>query len=232
MMKKILASLCCFFLLLGTALTVNATSLQTLFDGDDITVGDKLFFNWTLINLVSTDPSLDPDFDLIEVTGLNDQPLNPGLHFDVNGQLVATDLNFVDLTFGFSVATLSGKPLIKDNSLEITEHLFDPFNFGGLITIVENIFDPAGATLGEKWVYADYLFGEFQLFDSADFNTQSLIHVEKNIFVGGDFDFDYVSLDSFEQRFSQVPEPTTMLLFGTGIVGVVGAARRKKKYQA
>ena len=37
-------------------------------------------------------------------------------------------------------------------------------------------------------------------------------------------------MDDF--TYEPVPEPTTMLLLGTGLVGVAGAARRKKKNQA
>jgi len=43
--------------------------------------------------------------------------------------------------------------------------------------------------------------------------------------------FDNITFGS-EIPAAPVPEPTTMLLHGTGLVGVAGAAKRKKKNQA
>jgi hypothetical protein len=141
--------------------------------------------------------------------------------------LVVTDQNFLDLHFSFLVAVVDPRHLIKDNSLEIVEFAFG--GDGGVITIIEHVFDPAGNLLADKLVQADQPFGISDLFDSAAFPPQALILVEKNILLAGDFTGDLVSLDVFEQRFSEVPAPSTFVLLVSGIAGLGAVASRRHR---
>lgn len=223
-MKKKIIILCLVCLVIGLSSFARAASLQDLFDGTDIIVGDKLFSEWHIVNEASTS-LIFPDYSLVEVNPLIDQPLNPGLEFITNGQFSVSDLDFLDIYFGFTVSSL-GPQFIKDNSLEITG--YDFFNStGGLITIEETVTDVLGVELAFKKVEVDNLSGVYNLYDWAEFKPGNMINVEKNILVFGDEVGDVVRLDSFTQRFSQTPEPCTIILFGIGLIAFAGAGRKK-----
>jgi hypothetical protein len=201
-----------------------------------LTVGDKLFSDWTLPFVEIVDfggGTLEPEFTQVEVVPLVDDALNPGLKFNVNGQLVALGLDVLHVEFGFHVSTLDGSARIKDNSLSIE----DGFSFtgtGGNITIFELIADASGADLGVKDVFADNELQQFQLTDSADFAPQSDIFVTKVIVLFGTTGSVDASLEMFTQRFSQVqsdgqiPEPASVAVWCALVAGVayVTAIRR------
>lgn len=209
-MKTLLKNFAVASLSLGTvALSLTAgfaqaVTLAALFDGGSITVFDKVFDNWEPIDLGNVDVTQ------IDVTPLADDHLNPGLKYTVmNDALKVSDTNSLTLIFEYNVSTTSGLPLIKDNSLALTEFSF--MGTGGLLAISESVNDAAGNDLGSKLVFFDNSSGVENLTDSLDFDPQSSLLISKNIFVGGDNIGDMVNLTMFEQRFSQVPEPLTML---------------------
>ena len=225
-MKKFFIYVCTIlFILMAVSGAGQAAMLGDLFGGDDMTVGDKLFSDWELINFTDSANSSNTDYNLIVVNPLADQPLNPGLEFVSTGILTVSDMEFMDLYFSFTVTSMGA--LIKDNSLEITDYDFGADNVGGLIYIEEHVYDPAGNPLAYKEAEIDNWLDINDPFDKAEFTPQQSIYVEKNILVSSLFFDDTVSLNSFEQRFSQVPEPSTILLVSTGLLGIVLKKKRK-----
>lgn len=207
----------------GCADTNQSCSLNELVSGGTITIHDKLFNKWFL-NDASSNPV---DFDFIRVLPLDDQPLNPGLQFDANGEFSTVGLDLIDVLFRFTVSTLDGSTRIKDNSLEINGFDFGAVNMDGFINILGDVRDGNKKLIGEKFVTADNLDPPiFDLFDTAQFTPQSQIFVDTLILLSGDDSADTVSLESFTQRFSQVPAPSVLSLVCIGLAGM-GLSRKR-----
>ena len=187
--------------------------------GATITANDKVFSNFQLVSMTTTGGGI-VTLDQITVIPLADDPLNPGLKFTAPVGALGTPFGHDGpatalLTFSFDVQTTSGLPLIKDNSLLINDFIFDA-STAALIRISEQVQNATGGALGFKQVLAvtgdQPNSGNPNHFDSAEFAPTAFLHVIKSIEILGPGENDGAFLKMFQQRFSQVPEPSSLAL--------------------
>jgi hypothetical protein len=227
--RKILTSLFAMGVALATS-GAQAIPLSNLFQGGDITVGDKLFDNWAL---EYSESDTEIDFGQIEVTGLDADPMNIGLNYNANSQLsVFGPDNFLDVSFAFDVTVLNPDYRVNGSSLEITGTDFD--DEGGLITVLETVSDSGDNEIDVMEALVDNAFGDEMLTDSLAFGPLASLSILTDILLfTDDFQDDSAELVSFEQHFSQtkavdVPEPSTLFLVGMGLAAI-GVVRRRKQ---
>jgi PEP-CTERM motif len=190
--------------------------------GATITANDKLFSNFQIVSSTTTGGGI-VNLDQIQVVPLVNDPLNPGLRFNAPIGALGTPFGHAgpataSLTFAFDVQTTSGLPLIKDNSLLLNGFTIDAGPLA-LIRISEQVQNATGGALGFKQVLGvsgeQPNSGNPNHFDTTDFVPTAFVHVIKSIEILGPGDNDGAFLTMFEQRFSQVPEPSSLALLMT-----------------
>jgi hypothetical protein len=191
-------------------------------DGASVTVGDKIFSNWTLVSSTGTPPV---DSSQVYIDPLDDDPLNPGLRFETLEWFADSASNF-SFFISFDVATADGSARIKDASLEFIEIEYTGGSAGSLESYLLG-FDIDSDELFS--VGLAYPGSAGTRFVAATFEPVSSMSVEWGILsaMTGDSAGGIRTLDI---RISQVPEPTTLALFSLGLAGL-GAVRRKKLVQ-
>ncbi|MDX9786368.1 MAG: PEP-CTERM sorting domain-containing protein [Desulfobacterales bacterium] len=236
-MKKLSMVLLTLFLVIGLSGTGNAALMGDLLNGTSITVGDKLFDNWAIEVLIDDAGTFDPTG--IEVIGINDNPLNPGLSFLSNGAFYVEDGDWLDIEISFKVTVLNPSLFINGVTLDFSgimtilgDATWGSLAIGEDIATDASLLSPFGGdvTSFDPWVEWDPGLGIQDYPDSANFNPLSEIWVRKDIFLIS-YEGGTVDLIDFTQHFSQtpVPEPSTMLLLGFGLVALGGYVRRKRQ---
>jgi len=217
-MKQAIAVLGMALLGFGASAPAQATPLADLLNGATITVGDKLFDQWRLLGRGLVDTTGTVNLAGIDVVGIDETSLNPGLRFNAGSQLQVAGDNFIDLFFGYRVSVLPG----SNQAIQDVSFSFDSESYGGdgLTAGIEDVFDTASNLLGSIELEASNQ--TFVISGSAGFNPQREIQVQSNILLFGFVNGDSAGLDSFTQRFSQtaIPEPGTLLLFGVALGGL------------
>ena len=217
---------------IATAVTTNLNAgdtinLQTVIDNSlSVQIGDKVFG----FDSHSWDPNpaelamAAANVNLKAIVNLND--IGFSLQFQV--PWTAGDTDNKDIKFQYTVAVTNSSNLISDLHLSITG----------------TASGDAYANVGETAYSSDFGVGQIGSVQAFVFDgfpemaesvtnldsavTQLWIYKDMNITGASEGLDDSVSITAIDQTFSQIPEPSTMLLVGLGLMGVVAVNRKRQ----
>jgi len=209
----------------------DSYGLADILDAGGIRVGNLVFSQFRVV-ASSSEGGSAAGWDDIMVSGVLAEG-EYGVGF--NGSWTADDGGRADTTIGFQV-TADEPWLLHDNSLWIAAF---GASDGGLVVVTENVYDmdprvnPSQAhCLAEKMVVYDGL-DDGRIYDHVEYEIDgspaavSDVWVVKDIHVTSAGPGSTAAVSEVFQSFSQVPEPTTLVLVALGAVGVVLRRRRR-----
>jgi hypothetical protein len=218
-------------LLAAPPVRANEITVANLLGGLDVVIGDKSFENWRDYVSIGTNGALAVNPSEISVSF----SINGSGEFVIDYQTGAMSVGqnqIQDTRFTYDVRVVTGEPKLEDNGMDLLS-----FGLGhnqeanlGRISISETVTDAAGNLLGTKLVYDDH--GVVVISDHISWDPPvAFLTVRNDIALSGDnTGGGGASISDFSQTFSQtapIPEPTTMLLLGSGLLGLVGYGRKK-----
>jgi hypothetical protein len=202
-----------------------ATFLELLQPGASITHGGLVFYNF---RNVTQSGDLSVGLDSIAVEPVTDAPVPTefGLRFS-SAQWTLAGPNLVyDLSFDYNVRTLSGLPLITENTLRLTGGAIG----NGSASVTEDVVDQlSGTPLVTKIVFFDENNQTLQ--DHKDFPAGPYTEVD----IGTSFHAatgaaagSRVFVSHFDATFAQVPETGPTLLAGFSLLMLTGWNARSR----
>jgi PEP-CTERM motif-containing protein len=203
-------------LVMGLAGGAQGTTLADLSGGQSLTVGGLTFSDFT----ITVNGAIDSNLADYKVLTLSDG-------FRITGGIGVFDGDSGDMLVSYEVSAAAGSPAVNDIRL-----VFNGAATGAHsgATVSEDLFGiPSGDPIASASVLQTAA-GLSQKTDSVTFAPQTSFTVEKDILVksGSDPTGGLATISFIDQHFSVVPEPGSLVLLSSGLMGLLAFGRKRK----
>ena len=207
----------------GTVTNLNVGDTVNFADyvdgsGNSIYIADKLFGEFNFIAGGNTNVFGAMSISLTAITN------SFGYGIKISAPFHTSDTQLKDFISDYSV-TVSNAPgfLISDLHLD-----YNGFVVGsGFSSVTETVFDYQG--IGVNQIDQGQVFEPPSMMMQTNLyltTPQMKLYIEKDIELGGDVTGDQATISAINQVFSQIPEPSSMMLVVSGLAGLCLLRRR------